>query len=173
MLPDVQSTVDPRNIAIARVGIKSLRYPVSVATSGGALTTVATADMFVALPGDRKGTHMSRFIEVLRHGAGEPLSAASVPRLLAHMLRSLEADEGSIELRFSYFINKSAPVSGVHSLMDYEVALGGSVRGGVTRVRQKVVVPVTSLCPCTRKLPITVRTTSAPTSRSTWNLANR
>jgi len=151
-LPDVQSTPDPRNIAIARVGIKSLRHPVRVATAAGALTTVANVDMFVALPGDRKGTHMSRFIEVLQHATGAALSAASLPALMAHMLRNLEAEEGSVELRFAYFVDKTAPVSGVQSLMDYDVTLSGSVRAGVSRVRQKVVVPVTSLCPCSKKV---------------------
>jgi GTP cyclohydrolase I len=151
LLPDVQSTLDPRNIAISRVGVKSLRYPVLVGSPAGPVPTVATLDMFVALPGDRKGTHMSRFIEVLQQNA-EPLSAASLPRLLAHMLVTLEADEGSVEIRFPYFINKSAPVSGVQSLMDYEVVLGGSMQAGVARIHQKVVVPVTSLCPCSKKV---------------------
>jgi GTP cyclohydrolase I len=151
LLPDVQSTLDPRNIAISRVGVKSLRYPVAIATAAGSVQTVATLDMFVALPGDRKGTHMSRFIEVLQQHA-EPLSSASLPGLLALMLVTLEAEEGSIEVRFPYFIDKAAPVSGVKGLMDYEVVLGGAIQGGVTRVRQRVVVPVTSLCPCSKKV---------------------
>jgi GTP cyclohydrolase I len=151
LLPDVQSTLDPRNIAISRVGVKSLRYPMVIAGPSGPVPTVASIDMFVALPGNRKGTHMSRFIEVLQQNP-EPLSSASLPRLLAHMLVTLEADEGSVDVRFPYFINKSAPVSGVQSLMDYEVVLGGTIQAGVTRIRQRVVVPVTSLCPCSKKV---------------------
>jgi len=151
LLPDVQSTLDPRNIAISRVGVKSLRYPVVIASTTGPVATVASIDMFVALPGDRKGTHMSRFIEVLQNST-EPLSPATLPRLLAHMLVTLEAEEGSVEIRFPYFINKSAPVSGVQGLMDYEVTLAGTLQDGVARVRQKVVVPVTSLCPCSKKV---------------------
>ena len=151
LLPDVQSSLDPRNIPISRVGVKSLRYPVSIATPTGPVQTVAAIDMYVALPGDRKGTHMSRFIEVLQQSP-EAVSSASLPRLLARMLVTLEAEEGSVELRFPYFINKSAPVSGVQGLMDYEVVLGGSLQAGVTRVRQRVVVPVTSLCPCSKKV---------------------
>ncbi len=151
LLPDVQSTLDPRNIAISRVGVKSLRYPLPVATPAGTVQTVAMLDMYVALPGDCKGTHMSRFIEILQQGT-EALSAATLPVLLARMLVMLEAQEGSIEIRFPYFINKSAPVSGVQGLMDYEVVLAGSIAGGVSRVRQRVVVPVTSLCPCSKKV---------------------
>jgi len=151
LLPDVQSTLDPRNIAISRVGIKSLRYPLAIATPAGPVQTVASLDMYVALPGDRKGTHMSRFIEILQQGT-EALSAATLPALLARMLVMLEAAEGSIEVRFPYFINKSAPVSGVQGLMDYEVVLAGSIAGGVSRIHQRVVVPVTSLCPCSKKV---------------------
>ena len=151
LLPDVQSSLDPRNIAISRVGVKSLRYPVAVASPAGAVQTIASIDMYVALPGDRKGTHMSRFIEVLQQNT-DPLSSASLPALLAQMLVTLEADEGSVEIRFPYFINKSAPVSGVQSLMDYEVVLAGTMRDGVGSVHQRVVVPVTSLCPCSKKV---------------------
>ena len=151
LLPDVQSTLDPRNIAISRVGVKSLRYPVAIATPAGAVQTVATIDMYVALPGDRKGTHMSRFIEVLQQDA-QALSTATLPALLARMLVTLEADEGSVQIRFPYFINKAAPVSGVQGLMDYEVVLAGSIHSGVSRVHQRVVVPVTSLCPCSKKV---------------------
>ena len=151
VLPDVQASTDTRNIAISRVGIRGLRHPVNLAGPNGPVAGVATIDMFVALPGDRKGTHMSRFIEVLQQHA-EPLSSASLPGLLALMLVTLEAEEGSIEVRFPYFIDKAAPVSGVKGLMDYEVVLGGAIQGGVTRVRQRVVVPVTSLCPCSKKV---------------------
>ena len=151
LLPDVQSTLDPRNIAISRVGVKSLRYPVTIAAPAGPVQTVAAIDMFVALPGDRKGTHMSRFIEVLQQSP-EPLSTATLPALLARMLVTLEAEEGSVEIRFPYFINKAAPVSGVQGLMDYEVVLAATIQEGVTRIRQRVVVPVTSLCPCSKKV---------------------
>jgi GTP cyclohydrolase I len=149
VLPDVQSSVDARNIAISRVGIKELRYPLPVAGAAGPVASVASIDMYVALPGDRKGTHMSRFIEVLREQR-EPLGLGSLPRLLQRMLRQLDAQEGSVELRFAFFIDKAAPVSGVRGLMDYEVTLGGAIEAGRTRLRQKVVVPVTSLCPCSK-----------------------
>ena len=151
VLPDVQSSTDARDIAISRVGIKGLRYPVTVAGADGPVATVASIDMFVSLPGKRKGTHMSRFIEVLQQ-QHEAVGVRSLQPLLHRMLRHLDAHEGSVELRFPYFIRKAAPVSGVESLMDYDVTLAGTVEAGAARFRQKVVVPVTSLCPCSKKV---------------------
>jgi GTP cyclohydrolase I len=151
VLPDVQSSLDARDIAISRVGIKGLRYPVVIAGAAGPVATVASIDMYVSLPGKRKGTHMSRFIEVLQEPR-DSVGLASLQPMLHRMLSHLDAEEGSIELRFPYFINKTAPVSGVESLMDYDVALSGVVAGGAARFRQKVVVPVTSLCPCSKKV---------------------
>jgi GTP cyclohydrolase I len=151
VLPDVQSAVDARDIVINRVGIKGLRYPISIAGSEGPVPTIATIDMFVALPAERKGTHMSRFIELLQQHR-EPIGPQSLERLLRDMLILLDARSGSAELRFPYFITKSAPVSGAQSLMDYEVTLRGAVEDGVTHLRQEVVVPVTSLCPCSKEI---------------------
>lgn len=151
LLPDVQSATDARNIAIQRVGVKALTQPVMVATPRGPQPSVASVDMMVALPGDQKGTHMSRFIDVLQSHQ-EPLSRASLHSLLSRMLQRLDAREGSIELRLPYFVLKTAPVSGVESLMDYALTLTIERSGGATRYRQKVVVPVTSLCPCSKKI---------------------
>jgi GTP cyclohydrolase I len=150
-LPDVQSSVDSRNVAIQRVGVKGLTYPVTISSARGPQPSVATVDMYVALPPHQKGTHMSRFIEVLRDHR-TPLSPAAIRLLLAAMLQRLEATEGSIALRFPYFISKAAPVSGVEGLMDYRVALAAERRAGQIRVRQTVIAPVTSLCPCSKKV---------------------
>lgn len=150
-LPDVQSATDLRNVAIQRVGIRSIRHPVTVASATGPQPSVALVDMYVALPADKKGTHMSRFIEVLAANRA-PLSAATMATLLQSMLMKLEADEGYIELRFPYFVRKTAPVSGVESLMDYEITLGAERKHGATRLVQKIVAPVTSLCPCSKKV---------------------
>ena len=150
-LPDVQSAVDARNLAIQRVGVKSLTHPVLVASARGPQPSVASVDMYVALPAEQRGTHMSRFIDVLqsRHDA---LGRASVHGLLEDMLRRLDAREGCIEMRLPFFVLKTAPVSGVESLMDYRLTLDIERRGATTRYRQSVVVPVTSLCPCSKKV---------------------
>jgi GTP cyclohydrolase I len=150
-LPDVQGAADARNLAITRVGVKSIRHPIAVASPAGAQPTVASVDMYVALPAHQKGTHMSRFIEVLA-AHRVPLAVRSLRALLGTMLARLEASAGYIEMRFPYFINKYAPVSGVASLLDYEVTLRGEQHGVQVKTVQQVVVPVTSLCPCSKKI---------------------
>lgn len=150
-LPDVQSSADRRNIAIQRVGVKSITHPVMVASPRGPQPSVASITMTVALPADQKGTHMSRFLALLGE-TSEPLSAHSLRDLMSRMLVRLEAIEGTIELRFPYFVRKTAPVSGVESLMDYQVRFVADARDGVITVTQEVVVPVMSLCPCSKKI---------------------
>jgi len=152
-IPDVQSSTDSRQIAINKVGIKSIRHPVKVADkSGGVQHTVASFNMYVGLPHNFKGTHMSRFIEIL-NGNEREISVENFEPMLRAMVERLEAETGHVEMSFPYFINKTAPVSGVQSLMDYEVCFIGSIReGGGYEFTMKVVVPVTSLCPCSKKI---------------------
>jgi GTP cyclohydrolase I len=150
-LPDVQASVDRREIAIQRVGIRSITLPVTVAGQHGLQHSIATIAMYVMLPADQKGTHMSRFIDVMQQHA-EPLSAGSMRQLLAAMLRRLEASEGAIEVEMPYFIRKAAPVSGVESLLDYRLTLRADQGRDGARITQQVVVPVTSLCPCSKKI---------------------
>ncbi|MCE2971634.1 MAG: GTP cyclohydrolase FolE2 [Burkholderiales bacterium] len=151
-LPDVQGAADARNVAIARVGVRSMRWPLTVATAQGTpQPTVAEADMYVALPATQKGTHMSRFIEVLQRQA-EPLGAGALPGLLSAMLARLDAERGEIALRFPFFVTKRAPVSGVESLLDYQVQWRVAGPAQAASVTQTVVVPVTSLCPCSKKV---------------------
>jgi GTP cyclohydrolase I len=150
-LPDVQGSTDVRNVAIQRVGVKAMRHPLQVASPAGPQPTIASVDMYVTLPAHQKGTHMSRFIEVLQNHRA-PLSVQSIRELMRTMLTRLEATEGEIVARFPYFITKHAPVSGVASLLDYEVTLRAETRGGKVKTVQEVVVPVTSLCPCSKKI---------------------
>jgi GTP cyclohydrolase I len=150
-LPDVQGSADRRNLAIQHVGVKSLRHPVTVASPRGPQPSVAEVDMTVGLPAEQKGTHMSRFLEALQNQR-EPLSMTSLTALIGRMLQRLDATSGCIELRLPYFVLKAAPVSGVESLMDYAVAFTIEREGGETRYTQKVAVPVTSLCPCSKKV---------------------
>ena len=152
VMPDVQSTPDTRQIPIQRVGVKGVRYPLTVRTrSGEAQPSVGVWNLDVHLPADQKGTHMSRFVALLDEHR-EPLELASLRAMLVSMLEKLEAHAGRIEVSFPYFVMKTAPVSGVQSLMDYEVTLAGELRDGETRVTLKVLVPVTSLCPCSKKI---------------------
>ena len=151
ILPDVQATPDLRHIAIQQVGVRDVRYPVQIRSAQGVQPSVGTFEMTVALPPEVKGTHMSRFIEMLE-AHPEPLDARQLGVLLQHMLVRLQASEGAITARFTYFARKAAPVSGVESLMDYEVTLRAEQKAGATTLVQKVQVPVTSLCPCSKKI---------------------
>ncbi len=149
---DVQGLADTRRIAINRVGIKSIRHPVKILDrSGGIQHTIAVFNMYVSLPHNFKGTHMSRFVEILNSHERE-ISVENFPIMLREMVRKLEAETGHIEMNFPYFINKSAPVSGVQSLIDYDVTLIGEICHGEIASTIKVVVPVTSLCPCSKKI---------------------
>jgi len=152
-IPDIQSSADSRRIAIDKVGIKAIRHPVQVKDrAAGVQHTIAHFNMYVGLPHDFKGTHMSRFVEILNAGARE-ISVESFEPMLRDMVERLEAQTGHLEMTFPYFINKAAPVSGVESLMDYEVTFIGEIRpGGDYDFRIKVVVPVTSLCPCSKQI---------------------
>jgi GTP cyclohydrolase I len=146
---DVQGRADTRQLRINRVGIKDIRHPVRVKDrAAGEQHTIATFNMYVSLPHNFKGTHMSRFVEIL-HGERE-ISVESFRTMLETMTERLEADAGHIEMSFPFFVMKRAPVSGVESLMDYRASLIGESRGGQTVMWVKVVVPVTSLCPCSK-----------------------
>jgi GTP cyclohydrolase I len=152
-IPDTQSERDQRRLAIQRVGIKDVRYPLRLAVAGGEQTTSALWDLDVALPAERKGTHMSRFVEWLEAlDAGGPLDSETLRAHLAAMLERLHADEGRIEARFSFFIKKRAPVSGVASLLDYQGRWIAEQRAGRATVWAEVAVPVKSLCPCSKEI---------------------
>jgi GTP cyclohydrolase I len=151
-IPDIQSATDHRHMAIQRVGVKSLRYPLSVRTAdGGSQPTVAVIDADVALAAEKKGTHMSRFVEILE-GVDAPLDHGGLVALAQVMLRRLQADVGRIEFRFPLFVRKSAPVSGVPSLMDYEAGWIAQAQGGGVQVTARVQVPVKALCPCSKEI---------------------
>ena len=151
-MEDVQGRADIRRIAIDKVGIKDIRHPVRVSDrSGGEQHTIATFNMYVNLPHNFKGTHMSRFVEILNRHERE-ITVSSFKEMLSEMTEVLEAEAGHIEMRFPYFVNKAAPVSGVQSLMDYDVTFIGEICDGEPQMNIKVVVPVTSLCPCSKKI---------------------
>jgi GTP cyclohydrolase I len=156
-IPDVQSDPDSRKLAIDKVGIKAIRHPVRITERGSTERsprvqhTIATFNMYVGLPHHFKGTHMSRFVEILEAHERE-ITVDSFLAMLKEMVEKLEAEEGHIQMSFPYFIEKQAPVSRVKSLMDYEVTFSGEIRKGKQSFTMKVVVPVTSLCPCSKKI---------------------
>jgi GTP cyclohydrolase I len=151
-IPDIQSLPDGRKLAIDKVGIKAIRHPIQVMQrAGGVQHTIASFNMYVGLPHQFKGTHMSRFVEILNAHERE-LTVESFKLMLREMVDKLEAQEGLIEMAFPDFNDKAAPVSGVRSLMDYEVTFVAQVLKGEQCFAMKVLVPVTSLCPCSKRI---------------------
>jgi GTP cyclohydrolase FolE2 len=152
LLPDIQSLPDARALAIDAVGVRQLRHPVTIRAGSTGQATIATFSMSVALPAPARGTHMSRFLELLA-GQREPLDARGFRALVREMLRRLGAASGTIEMRFPLFLAKRAPVSGSEGLVDYEACWRGTVApGGRYGFAMKVAVPVTSLCPCSKEI---------------------
>jgi GTP cyclohydrolase I len=150
-IPDTQSARDVRHMAIQRVGVRGVRYPLTLRIGKAELPTIAHWDLDVALPAERKGTHMSRFVAWL-DAIDAPMDAAALKTGLAAMLERLHASEGRIEARFPFFLRKRAPVSGLESLLEYHGRWIAEARGGVTSVWSEVVVPVKSLCPCSKEI---------------------
>ena len=150
-IPDTQSEIDHRHVAIQRVGIKDIRYPLQLSVAGAVQSTAALWSLDVALPAEKKGTHMSRFVAWL-DALDEPLDAPTLRARHAAMLDKLGASEGRIEAAFNFFLRKRAPVSGISSLLDYQGRWIAETRAGVTRVHAEVAVPVKSLCPCSKEI---------------------
>jgi GTP cyclohydrolase I len=151
-IEDVQGRADSRRIPINRVGIKDVYHPVRVRDrSGGEQHTVANFNMYVALPHNFKGTHMSRFVEIL-HLHEREISVESFRQMLGEMTRRLDATSGHIEMTFPYFVMKQAPVTRVQSVVKYDASLIGEIHDGVEDMWIRVVVAATSLCPCSKKI---------------------
>jgi GTP cyclohydrolase I len=150
-MPDLQKSRDERNIAIDKVGVKDIRYPIVVLDrSKVRQQTVARINMYVDLPHHFKGTHMSRFIEILNQHHGE-ISVEGMDQIVRAMKEHLEASCAHLELELPYFIEKTAPVSAARSLMEYQCRMAASLGADYDFVLG-VTVPVTSLCPCSREI---------------------
>lgn len=152
-LVDVQASADRRRVAIDRVGVKEVVYPLKLKTkAGGEQTTVARINMYVALPHHKKGTHMSRFLEVLNEHHCEPITPDRIPEITEAIRERLLAEEAHFEARFTYFIEKHAPVTGQAGLMDYEVTFECTTNERGSDFVLGVAAPATSLCPCSKEI---------------------
>ena len=150
-LADVQGAADQRNIAIDKVGVRAVRYPITLRTpDGGEQNTVALINLYVSLPKHKKGTHMSRFLEIL-NAHHRRITPAEIIPILHEMKTKLLADDAHIQMTFPYFIEKEAPVTGARGLMDYECTLEG-VSNGQDDFILGIKVPATSLCPCSKEI---------------------
>lgn len=152
LMTDIQSSKDQRNIFIDRVGVKDVVYPLRLRTrDGGEQSTVATINMYVALPHHKKGTHMSRFLEVLNAQTAEPLTPERIPHVTKAIADRLDAESAHFECSFTYFVKKLAPVTGTPGLMDYRVTFECTTNG-VSDFLMKVSAPAASLCPCSKEI---------------------
>ncbi|MEL6896695.1 MAG: GTP cyclohydrolase FolE2 [Planctomycetota bacterium] len=154
-LPDIQSSEDRRRVAINKVGVTDIRHPITLCTSGDGSGnarqhTVANISMFVSLPESEKGTHMSRFMQVL-NDCPDDLCSDSLVNLTREIRERLAADNAFIELRFPYFIDKKAPVTGQPGKLDIDVVFEVSA-GTVDDLVMTLKVPATSLCPCSKQI---------------------
>jgi GTP cyclohydrolase I len=152
MLEDVQSRRDDRDMPIDEVGISGIRYPVAVLDrEHGKQETVADVTMSVDLHPELKGTHLSRFVEILDDAAAE-VTPATMPVMLTALRHRLDANRARLEFRFPYFLRRMAPVTTMAALMDYRCWLSGEQDGNGTRLLLGVRVPVTSVCPCSKEI---------------------
>ena len=153
-IPDVQGSADRREIAIDKVGVSNVSFPIRLRTkSGGSQSTVSSINMYVSLPHDQKGTHMSRFLEVLNEQACEPIATDDLPEITRAIRDRLEAQAAHFEAEFVYFIQKAAPVTGMAGLMDYKVRIACEVDSSdETDVVLTVAAPAASLCPCSKEI---------------------
>ncbi len=151
-IPDIQSKADTRRLAIDQVGIRAIRHPVKVRDrSHGEQYTIAVFNMYVGLPHNFKGTHMSRFVEVL-NDHDNVISVHSFRDIVKEVAEKLNSETSRIEMTFPFFLEKSAPVTEVKSLVDYEATLFGDLIDGDVSISTRIVVPVTSLCPCSKEI---------------------
>lgn len=151
-MKDIQNQRDDRNIPIWKVGVKGIKYPITVLDrANGTQSVNAAIDMYVNLPHHFKGTHMSRFVEILNDHRGQ-INVKTFPHILEKLKEKLEAEAAHIDLSFSYFIEKKAPVSGARSLMEYQCQFHGANNNGQTDLTVAVIVPVTTVCPCSKEI---------------------
>lgn len=150
-LEDVQSRLDTRNIAIDKVGIKHLLHPIRIKTQSGISHTVAEFDLFVDLLATQKGTHMSRFVEILNQ-QDWILSLPTLKEMLQLMLDRLDANAAYIDVSFPFFMKKKAPITHSEGFLDYQIKLFVQNIQQQERFIMQVRVPVTSLCPCSKEI---------------------
>lgn len=151
-MQDTQSQLDTRGVQLDEVGVRDLHYPITIMDRlKSKQQTTACFNLAVSLPPEQRGTHMSRFVEVLEENRGE-VTMNTLPGILARLRQRLETDNAKIEVAFPYFLERSAPVTGAVGMMNYECSFTGAVGRESNCFRMSVRVPVTSLCPCSKAI---------------------
>lgn len=151
-LKDTQSEPDERKIAIDRVGVKGLRYPMQIRDKAREIQhTIATVALTVDLPHHFKGTHMSRFVEVLNE-FGPELHVDNIRTILRELVEKLDSETAHVEFEFPFFLTKEAPVTRAVGMMDYTARFVATIDRGQIDFEVTVIVPVTTLCPCSKAI---------------------
>ncbi|MBW1729391.1 MAG: GTP cyclohydrolase I FolE2 [Deltaproteobacteria bacterium] len=151
-MEDIQNHRDYRNIDIDQVGVKGIRYPITVRDKDmGEQQTVAEINMYVNLPRTYKGTHMSRFVEILNEH-NRRISIQNFSNILEEMKKRLNAESAHMEITFPYFISKPAPVTGAEGLMEYKCTFKGSLNSNGSDLVAMIHVPICTLCPCSKEI---------------------
>lgn len=150
-MKDVQSERDTRGVYLNRVGIEDLRIPITLKTpSSGPFCTVAEVRLAVDLPAEERGTHMSRFVEIINEI--EILKPHKIEGVLEHLKERLGSEAAFLDMTFPYFIKKKAPVTGIESLIDIDCAINAELKGDEFSFYVSTSVPVTTLCPCSKEI---------------------
>ena len=152
-MKDIQNLKDNRNVDIQKVGIKHLELPLIIQRKNNSNQVVcARARVNVSLPRDYKGTHMSRFVEVLAEWKNKNLLGVDIKGCLEKIIKNLDAQSGELEFNFTYFIDKKSPVTGLFAPMSYDCSFEGRIDNGDYKFILGVTVPVTTLCPCSKEI---------------------
>lgn len=150
-LPDIQKTVDTRNIAIDRVGVRKVKFPIQVLDrKNERQNTIGNFTLTVDLPSEFKGTHMSRFLEVLNEFGGV-ISIQNMPKLLTRLRERLNAEKAHVDVSFPFFVEKAAPVTGKTGMMEYDCGFETEINGAYSAT-MVLKVPVATLCPCSKEI---------------------
>ncbi len=150
-MKDVQSQQDTRGVYINKVGVKNLVFPIEIRNREGEwVSTAATISLFVGLNAQQKGTHMSRFVEIISRK--HRIDLMEMKTILEEMCEKLEAENSYIQLKFDYFIEKQAPVTGIPSLVNVGVEYSASLEKGDFEFDMRVTTPITTLCPCSKEI---------------------
>ncbi len=152
-IPDIQNKEDSREIPIQKVGIKSLKYPIKLSQKDNDSQfqpSIGVFDMFVSLPANKKGTHMSRFIQIIENL--DVINESSLLSLLDEITDKLNSKDAFVKIETPFFVNKEAPISKIKSLMDYQLIFRANKKGNKKEVWTEILVPVTSLCPCSKEI---------------------
>lgn len=154
-LPDVANQEDRRQVPIPRVGVRGVQIPIQIADgSGGVFHTVASVDFAVSLQHNRKGTHMSRLMQILDETTQAPLTLQELQRMLDHARDMLDADRAEVTVRFKYFLRKYAPITGASGWLDADAEWHVVLDNGTCTRLVRVDMPVKSLCPCSKQIAL-------------------